>query len=83
MVSDFHYFWEFPLPSVSETAVIAFYFDSTGLAAGSKDAFRNYGRNGGTLTIADPNAMKILFGKSYFITNKIYPLLLPFIPSFK
>lgn len=61
MYPDFHYFWDLPLPSASETAVLAFYFNSTGLASGSKVAYKNYGRNGGTLTMVDPTRMTIQF----------------------
>jgi len=31
MISDFHYFWELPIPSSTESAVIALYFNSTRL----------------------------------------------------
>ena len=36
MFPDFHYFWDLPQTIVSETALIAVYFNKTGMVTGSK-----------------------------------------------
>lgn len=54
MISDFHYFWEVPVQRETETGVLAIYFSSTGLAPGSKNTLRIFGRNGGTVSLTDP-----------------------------
>jgi hypothetical protein len=59
MTPEFYYFWEFTGP---ENALLAYYFNSTGIVPRTTDSFRNYGFAGGSLTIPDPNNMKIVFG---------------------
>jgi hypothetical protein len=44
MTPEFYYFWDF---ASSETALLAYYFNSTGIVPRSTDSFRNYGFAGG------------------------------------